>query len=98
MYRAVRKEQMKIMREIFDSLGEASRTRAVFERQTFVHKYIALPGTISEKAKEALKLWFIGEFYHVHLKSLSPDGYNHIMDLGSGAYGVVSMVESEDNG
>ena len=34
----------------------------------------------------------------MHLKSLSLDGYNHIMDLGAGAYGVASMIESKDGG
>ena len=63
-----------------------------------MHKYIALPGTLSEKAQKALKLWLIGEFYHVELKELSPEGYHYIKDLAHGANGVTSIVETEQDG
>ena len=88
---------MKTMRRIFESIDNP-KLRVTFELQTFVHKYIALPGTLSKEAKKALKLWLIGKFYYMQIKNLSPDGYRYVMDLGAGAFGVVSIVESEDGG
>ena len=94
LFRVDRRQQMKTMRTISQSL-EHPRVRAAFEQQTFVHKYIALLGTVADKAKAALRLRPIGEFYHVQLKSLPSDGYSFIMDLAACAYGVAYMAESK---
>ena len=63
-----------------------------------MHKYIALPGMLSDKAKESFKHSSIAMFYYIEREKRSPEGYGHIMDLAHGAYGVAALVEDTEDG
>ena len=67
---------------------------ASFKECSFEFSRINFKST-SEKNLWNVKTWKIGAFLSDHLPTLAPRGYKFIHDLGKGAFGMASLLESE---